>query len=235
MGGMCLCRTCLFSSNLGGFSHQDALEPCERQTSSVPWRSELWTMPIQELHCIVDGDVVMVGPQNGAVARDAPVALLLILASGYPRSIIDIRAPVGSLLAGSRSSAGLGPYFGKPCGYYHWPGCVGVMSGSLSDGSSSSEGNLFFWKRLVLFTILPCWFILILSTILHYWFVLVLCTILPCWFVLVLCTILTWWFILVLCTILPCWFVLVLCTILPCQVAAAFGALLQIMQLSSIH
>ena len=114
MGGMCLCRTFLFSSYLGGSSHQDALGPCERQTSSLPWPSEPWTMPIQELHCIIDGDIVMAGPRYGAVARAARVALPLMPAIGFPRSLFDCRTPVGSLLAGSRSCAGLGPYSGKP-------------------------------------------------------------------------------------------------------------------------
>ena len=60
-------------------------------------------MPIQELHCIIDGDKVMAGPQYGAVAMAARVALPLFLASGFPRSIVDCKAPVGSLLAGSQS------------------------------------------------------------------------------------------------------------------------------------
>ena len=92
MGGMCLCRTCLFSSYLGGSSRQDALGPCERQTSSLPWPSEPWTMPIQELHCIIDGDIVMVGPRYGAVAMAASSSN-----AGESRSIIDCRAcPAGS-------------------------------------------------------------------------------------------------------------------------------------------
>ena len=102
MGDMCLYRTCLFSSYLGGSSRQDALGPCERQTSSLPWPSEPWTMPIQELHCIIDGDIVMAGPRYRAVVRAARVALPLFLASGFLRSIVDCKAPVGSLLAGSR-------------------------------------------------------------------------------------------------------------------------------------
>ena len=89
MGGMCLCRTCLFSAYLGGSSRQDTLGPCERQTSSLPWPSEPWTMPILELHCIIDGDIVMAGSRYGAVAMAARVALPLFLASGFPRSMID--------------------------------------------------------------------------------------------------------------------------------------------------
>ena len=92
MGGMCLCRTCLFSSYLGGSSRQDTLGPCERQTSSLPWPSEPWTMPIQELHCIIDGDIVMAGPRYGAVVRAASTSY-----AGESRSVIDCRAcPAGS-------------------------------------------------------------------------------------------------------------------------------------------
>ena len=58
------------------------------------------------------------------------MVLPLMLVSGFPRSIIDCRAPVGSLLAGSQSCADLGLYSGKPCGCYHWAGCVGVVSES---------------------------------------------------------------------------------------------------------
>ena len=96
MGGMCLCRTCLFSAYLGGSSRQDALGPCERQTSSLPWPSEPWIMPIQELHCIIDGDihVVMAGPRYGAVVRAASSSY-----AGESRSIIDCSAcPAGSSL-----------------------------------------------------------------------------------------------------------------------------------------
>ena len=89
MGGMCLCRTCLFSSYLRGSSRQDALGPCERQISSLPWPSEPWTMPIQELHCIIDGDtcIVMAGPRYRAVVRAASSSY-----AGELRSIIDCRA-----------------------------------------------------------------------------------------------------------------------------------------------
>ena len=87
MGGMCLCRTCLFSAYLGGSSHQDALGPCERQTSSLPWPSEPWTMPIQELHCIIDGDIVMAGPRYGAVVMAASFSY-----AGESRSIFDCSA-----------------------------------------------------------------------------------------------------------------------------------------------
>ena len=86
MGGMCLCRTCLFSAYLGGSSRQDALGPCERQTSSLPWPSEPWTMPIQELHCIIDGDIVMAGPRYGAVVRAASSSY-----AGESRSVIDCK------------------------------------------------------------------------------------------------------------------------------------------------
>ena len=87
MGGMCLCRTCLFNAYLGGSSHQDTLGPCERQTSSLPWPSEPWTMPIQELHCIIDGDIMMAGQRYGAVVRAASSSY-----AGESRSIIDCRA-----------------------------------------------------------------------------------------------------------------------------------------------
>ena len=60
-------------------------------------------MPIQELHCIIDGDIVMAGPRYGAVAMAARVALPLFLASWFPRSIVDCRAPVGLLPVGSQS------------------------------------------------------------------------------------------------------------------------------------
>ena len=49
-------------------------------------------MPIQELHCIIDGDIVMAGPRYGAVVRTASSSC-----ASKSRSIIDCRAcPAGS-------------------------------------------------------------------------------------------------------------------------------------------